>query len=287
MDQFSRRDHDAELGEDVGADSDLYPELDPHAEAEISALLRQTPTPGPMPQEISDRITAALADEARLRLDRGPLSPGAQTMYGAPEVVSADPKVVSLASRRRRPLIAVASVAAAAAVVAVGGSVLHLNKRDAASANVGLPQAARTSTFGDANAKPEPGSTGLAEVPKPGQVPLPSSTVPLHIQQSDADYRAGSFAEQAAAMADSPGPGLPTGVPGTVGPIGTEVGVLSCLTGLGNPARDKITVDLASFSGQPAAIIVLSAGGKRAAYVVERRCSADDPAIIIGQTPLP
>src|SRR5829696_2572054 len=57
--------------EDDGPD----PELDPDVEQQVRALLAGEPNPGPMPHEVSERISAALTGAARLRDDRAPFAP--------------------------------------------------------------------------------------------------------------------------------------------------------------------------------------------------------------------
>lgn len=103
--------------------------LDPAAEAAVRTRLAQLGDVGPMPAAVTARIAVALADEARLRVARGPL---------AGQDPDADVLAPLIRSRQRpKPWLAVAAVAAAAAVVGVGGSALHLHKDANPAAAVG------------------------------------------------------------------------------------------------------------------------------------------------------
>jgi hypothetical protein len=103
--------------------------LHPAGEAAVRTRLAQLGDVGPMPAAVTARIAGALADEARLRVARGPL---------AGQDPDADVLAPLIRSRQRpKPWLAVAAVAAAAAVVAVGGSALHLHKDANPAAAVG------------------------------------------------------------------------------------------------------------------------------------------------------
>ncbi|NUR16602.1 MAG: hypothetical protein HOQ13_09860, partial [Dermatophilaceae bacterium] len=96
------------------------PRLDPAVAAQVTALLAAAPDPGPMPADVEARISAALADVARLRVDPGPLLAAGQVDEAAHgEGLSTDSNVVAMPTRasRPRPIYLVAAVAAAAAVV--------------------------------------------------------------------------------------------------------------------------------------------------------------------------
>ncbi|WP_343994674.1 hypothetical protein, partial [Terrabacter terrae] len=77
--------HGAAVDSEPELDADLDPGPDPELDRHVRALLADVPDPGPMPAAVSRRISAALLDEARLRVDPGPLAvaPGEQGRLGA------------------------------------------------------------------------------------------------------------------------------------------------------------------------------------------------------------
>ncbi|GAA2159274.1 hypothetical protein FHX52_3668 [Humibacillus xanthopallidus] len=239
--------------------------LDPAVDARVRALLAeagQGAGGAPMPSVVSDRIAAALADEARLRVSRGPLA-GTDGTEGTGGAVGA---VVPLESRRRqRPWVAVAAVAAAAAVVAVGASALHVTKRPSPAAVV----AGETPSITTTSATP-------AAVGNP------------HIQLSTTDYRSGTFGAQARDLLDHPATPLPdlAAESPSLGPIATPVGLASCLDAIG-AGGGAVSLDLASFEGRPAAVIVVTRDGTSTAYAVERSCAPGNVTALAGATPVP
>ncbi|TQM55135.1 hypothetical protein [Humibacillus xanthopallidus] len=243
--------------------------LDPEVEARVRALLADAghgAGAAAMPSTVSDRITAALADEARLRVSRGPLAgPGDEADTGG-----AGADVVPLGSRRRqRPWVAVAAVAAAAAVVAVGASALHVTKRPSPAAVVAADTPTGATTTTTTSASPAP-------VGNP------------HIQLSTTDYRASTFGTQARDLLDHPGTPLPdlAAESPSLGPIATPVGLASCLDAIGAGAG-AVSLDLATFEGKPAAVIVVTRDGTSTAYAVERSCAPGTVTALAGATPVP
>ena len=229
--------------------------LDPAVEAEVQARLAALADVGPMPPEVSARIEAALFDEHRLRVARGPL--GAQD----PDAEVLAPLIRS--RQRPRPWLAVAAVAAAAAVVAVGGSALHLNKEANPAAVVGV------------------------DTTVPGQTAAPANTV--HIQLGDTDYVASSFPAQARAALSHPRPPLHElqAESPALGPIATPSGLRSCLEALGEFPPYDVFEDLATYEGRPAAILAVTRQTGTTAYVVKRSCQPGDAQILRDATPVP
>lgn len=252
------------------------PELDPTVEAHVRELLAAVPDPGPMPEKVAQRIETLLTDEVALRVDRGPLT-------------QADHDLAVLAPlirqrQRPRPLFALAAVAAAAAVVAVGGSALHLNKRANGVASLGSASAT-VATPTAPSVTPTVGPSGTGTIGPPVGPSKPN----LHIQLSTTDYTASTLAGRARAMLTRPD--APIGVLAaeapTLGPIATEVGLESCLRAHSLPTDVPVHVDLATYEGQPAAVIVVTQDGASTVRVVERTCQTGRPALLADATPVP
>jgi hypothetical protein len=251
------------------------PHLDPGVEAHVRALLATAPDPGPMPDHVAERISGALLDAARLRVDPGPLLDASgrsdDVARGAPEG-----KVVPLPARpgRPKPIYLVAAVAAAAAVVAVGASALHVTKRPNGAAIVGDT----SSTSGATGSSTTVGPTGSG----------------LHIQLSTTAYDAGNLAAKARQLLDRPGQplrDLAAEAPG-IGPIGTPIGLESCLEAIGaidvsHPTPDAVSADLATFDGRPAVVVVVTRSGASTAWAVERSCNTGTPGVLKDATPVP
>src|SRR6478672_10133344 len=130
-----------ELGHEI-EDEGPEPHIDAHLDARVRELLADAPDPGPMPAEVSERISRALLHAARLRVDPGPLSHASS--QGSPDRPDRGPvpdggTVLAMPSRagRPKPIYLAAAVAAAVAVVAVGASALHLTKRPNGAAAIG------------------------------------------------------------------------------------------------------------------------------------------------------
>jgi hypothetical protein len=71
-----------------------------------------------------------------------------------------------------------------------------------------------------------------------------------------------------------------------IGPIGSELGVRSCLEALGLPRETGADVELARVDGTPAAVLVVTADGERTAYAVRRECTTGNPALLAGPVPV-
>ena len=112
-----------------------------------------------------------------------------------------------------------------------------------------------------------------------------------HIQLSTTAYDAGNLATGARDLIDHPGhpiTALAAESP-SVGPIGTAIGLGSCLAALGatNPDPEAVSADLATFDGRPAAVVVVTRGGTSTAWAVERSCTLGAPGVLHGATPVP
>lgn len=246
------------------------PALDPDVEAQVRRLLANVPDPGSMPEAYARRITTALAEEARLRVGPGPLTHDEHRPHGG----SADDRVRTPLIRqqqRRGPVFAGAAVAAAAAIVVLGGSALHLNKR--------APDAAAVVSSQSSTA---PGPTAGAGRSTPATDPA------IHIQVSTTAYDAANLTTRARDLLAAPGPALHdlgAEAPG-LGPIATPIGLGSCLAAISAPPGE-VSVDLATWDGLPAAIIVTHTDAGVVAFVVERSCTTGNPGLLRGATAVP
>ena len=183
---------------------------------------------------------------------------------------------------RPKPAYLVAAVAAAALVVAGGASALHVTKRPNGAAAIGDAYSSRTSATTPA--------TPTAQTPST----QPPTSDGLHVQLSRTAYTAGTLAAQARALLDHPGPSvrdLAAESPG-IGPIATPIGLESCLEALGaldatHPTADAVSVDLATYDGKPAAVLVVTRAGASTAWAVERSCTTGSPGVLKGATPVP
>lgn len=263
----------------AAVDCDLDVELDPGLDSHVRSLLAGAPDPGPMPAAVSDRISAALAEEVRLRVEPGPLAGAGHEGGGLGEGTYAAGAVRRLPSRsgrpgRPRPVYLVAAVAAATVVVAAGASVLHVTKRPNGAA-----------AMGGSYSSPAPPSASPPQV---------AGTGSPHVQLSRTAYTAGDLAARARTLLDHPGPpirDLAAESP-AIGPIATPIGLESCLEAVGavdatHPAPDAVSVDLATFDGRPAAVLVVTRAGASTAWVVERSCTTGSPGVLAGATPVP
>ena len=228
-------------------------ELDPAVEARVRELLAAAPDPGPMPEHVTQRIESLLSDEVALRVDPGPLT------HSDPDQAVIAPLIRQ--RQRPRPLLAVAAVAAAAAVVAVGGSALHLNKRANGTASVGNPS---TAVATPRPSRPSPtGSDRGARRSLKAQLPPPALGDGLHRGRPGG---AGQGDAQPPGSAD-PGPRrrIAHARPHRDG------GRSRVLPDRPLPAdRRPVNVDLATYEGRPAAIIVVTEDGRSTVRVVER-----------------
>lgn len=262
--------------------------LDAATEARVRQLLAAAADPGPMPERVAQRIESLLTDEVALRVDPGPLQ---GPLQGLPQGADRDAAVLAPLIRQRqrpRPLFALAAVAAAAAVVAVGGSALHLNKRTNGVASLGNPGAVVT-TPGAPTVTPTVTATVTPTVTGPIPPPVGRSHPNLHIQVSSTDYTAGDLPAQARQLLSSPSAPLEVlaAEAPTLGPIATEVGLLSCLRAHALPTDVPVHVDLATYEGQPAAVIVVTQADGSTVRVVERTCTEAAPEALTEPVPVP
>lgn len=206
----------------------------------IRDLLRSLPDPGPMPPDVSDRITAALAAEQQGRegIDHSnvtPLPSGGR---------SARPK-----SGGRRWMQVTGGLVAAAAVAAVAVVGVNSLRHDNAPTNAGTDHTASAHQLADR----------------------------VQVETSGTDYTAPAFNAQAASMAagnssEVPNPTLLT----HFGSLTKPTAIAQCARSIGGALLDdptSIKVDLATFDGKPAVVVVVTNHGTRSAFAVSSTCS--------------
>lgn len=108
----------------------------------------------------------------------------------------------------------------------------------------------------------------------------------IHVQVSGVSYQQDRLGLQARDLLTAPGTTL-TGSATTSGPLATPSGIRSCLAALGIADPTAVSVDLASYEGAPAAILVVTGAGTTTAYAVGRDCSAAQAHVLEGGVSVP
>lgn len=235
-------------------------------------LLRSMPDPGPMPDDLVARIHASLSDLGPLDVE--PAAPGSA---GVPRETSGRDRGSWLARHGGK--------LAVAAVLVIGGGVLA---DDLLGMGAGAGDTASESTAGGSGE--EQGAAGAdsgQERDTSGVVTLPG---PVVVRLSERDYSSTSLSTEVAARIIgpevSPQTGPLTAESPAIGPIGSELGVRSCLEALGLPRDTAADVELARVDGAPAAVLVVTVEGERTAYAVRRECTTGNPSLLAGPVPL-
>lgn len=206
-------------------------------------LLRSLPEPGPMPQDVTDRITAALAAEQAGRADdeHSNVTPLSRTGRTASKPGG------------RRMMQAVGGLVAAAAVAAV--AVVGVNALQHDDAPV--------SAIPSGTAQHSASSDELA-----GRV---------QVESSGTKYSGAAFNTQAASMASSDSARIPdAAVVAKFGSLTSPRAIVGCVRSIGGSLLDNpshIKVDLATYDGKPALVIVVTKGSKQTAFAVSTTCS--------------
>lgn len=218
-------------------------------------LLASLPAPGPMPDDLERRITAALQDEQQKRAgEHDNVTPlvGRSTEQDQP--TSTSEKAGRLAWLR--PLAAVGTAAA----VGIGALAGYQALSGDSSAPVANPPAA---------SEDSPAS-------------LDDLKNRVAIQNTGRDYTRSGLRTEAAALKNPPASATKAAQEGAqdVTKLSSAQGVISCMKQiLGNDVPDSISADLGRFEGKPAVIVVVTEGDKSKAWVVSRDCEAGDDKI--------
>ncbi len=273
--------------------SHRHDDADPveHDPTGVRALLGSLPDPGPMPEHLVARITAALEQESRRpagSADGATARTGAAAGWDPPPVprhlAAAAPSspaggagVVPL--RRRRAWV-LGAAAAAVVALGLGGVVVDRLSPGGLQASLGIAGS------GDDAGAAESAAGGSADRPA---LVAEDGTLGVVVLATGTDYTAGSLAALAGGLPRAPGDGAAAGARGDApaealaGPAGAR----ACAAGLGVDPADTVAVDLATFGGRDAAVVVATAAdGSSRAWVVERTCTAASPGIVRGPVAL-
>lgn len=269
---------------DGGAQRDPSDDAE-HDPTGIRKLLAGLGDPGPMPEDLSQRITAALADERTRR---------EAEMHG----------VVALSEhreRRRRSHRWVMPAAAAAAFVVVGGGLIMnglfgVGGSDSTTAGgsfsaASVPGSPKSGAeAGTAESAPGQRGAGSAADTNPSLPLAPAASAAARsdgvvVSFSNQAYTKASLADAGKALREGQLPAIATMAaesPG-VGPLATSTGARSCAGALGIPARTPVVVDLGTIDDEPGAVVVaLGSGGEATAYAVGRYCTHGAPHLLAG-----
>jgi hypothetical protein len=241
----------------------------------VSALLHRVPDPGPMPSEYATRLDAAIISA---QADRQ----AAATASG-PSDATVLPLALSGRSRSRWGAIAesrLTKVLVAAAAVVVIGAGGYAAFHRTTSPNT-------TASGGSSDSSVLAPSAGA--VPTRGTV---QSLAQVPVQSSGTAYTKGNLAAQVTSRLSSAG--------GAVAPkanqaaavaggstLGTVAGIKACLAAIAAPSAVPELIDLATFEGKPAAVLVLpDTNGTKEVWVVSRTCSGTNDGTLFFE-PLP
>ncbi len=279
----------------------IHPPHDPHPVENdptgMRALLGSLPDPGPMPPDLVDRITARLVEESVANGYRGgagdeaataaawapPRAPGGPEGHDGslPPAHAGGDQVVPL--RRRRAWL-VGAAAAALVVVAAGGLVADRLAPDGLQASLGLAR-----DGDDAGVAADAESGAAAPMQSGSGMIAWDAALQVVVVATRTDYTGDDLAGQAlpldaGAMAPpSPGTGLVPRLDGADEPVGDPQGARDCASAVGVEASEPVAVDLATFDGRPAAVLVATAAdGSRRAWAVERSCGPGAAAVLDG-----
>ncbi|PPK93838.1 hypothetical protein CLV92_109115 [Kineococcus xinjiangensis] len=294
------------------------PELDAAGTERIRALLRAAAPVGPMPAEVATRVDAALARATAEVRAPDVASPGVAGEDEAGEDVGAERRaaVVSLTERRlarsrrwRRVLSTAAAVlvvgGAGAAVTQLGpltgGGAMEAGSAPASGGNVPESYAGGA---GAADTALVPGSavvtrsgTEYTRAEAAAQVAaLLAPTATTAEQESAAEETQDrNSLSQDATGAEGAGPDAASSAPGPeTGPQSSvqedadlAARALGCAESLGAPTEAALAVDVASWQGAPAVVVVLPGqGGTAEAVVVAQQCEPGQPPLARFDVPL-
>ncbi len=254
-----------------------------HDPTGMRALLSSLPDPGPMPEHLVARITAALAAEA----DAGAAGSGDDAPPASGPVDHAAPApVVPLRPRRAVRMRHLGVAAAVVGALGLTGVVLSNTGGGGLVASIGASRddSAESAQDAQGSAGGDSGGSAVAEGPATTPVVPPAGSGQVVVVMSGRSYAASSLPDGVdllVAGQDELLRSLAAESPG-IGPIGTPVGARACADALGIPSDAGLLVDVAAVDGRPAAVLVVDAGAGHQAYAVERSCTTGTAGLISG-----
>ncbi|MGV1008640.1 MAG: hypothetical protein ACOYBY_08535 [Dermatophilaceae bacterium] len=176
-------------------------------------------------------------------------------------------------ARRPRRALLLAGAAAAVGVVLVGATAVYRGATNDASLSASLQQ--RDAATGSGT----PGQGGVGQTVN-GQL--------VHFQMSGRAYTEAALTLQAQDIIESPTAEvqLPVADASKIGPVATPEGLTSCIATLGEADADEVAVDMATYAGQQAAVLVVVTGETKQVFAVTPSCSQGDPQILVGPLPM-
>ena len=254
-----------------------------HDPTGMRALLASLPDPGPMPDDLVARISAALAVEAQRGdgIDRlwglDEQAGGSRPVAGGDATPDAGAQVVPL--RRRLGLRHLAVAAAVLGVLGLGGFLVKSLPGDVMAAFGTTTGSADSAAVREDSAAAAGKLALVAPAAGSGEVVVVMSGVDHAADRLDVTARQlddGTLDPIADLSAESP----------SLGPIATPIGARACATALGIPADAGVLVDISEVDGVSAAVLVVHSGSGRTAYAVDRSCTTGNTGLIRGPVPL-
>ena len=249
-----------------------------HDPTGMRALLANLPDPGPMPDDLVARISAALAVEAGRGDGIDQFWAGAEDARGDTAGGAQDGGGQVVPLRRRLGLRHLGVAAAVVGVLGVGGYL-------AGSLDHGVIASLTTSAAGSAAgaARDDSAESGAQALVAP-----PAGSGEVVVVMSGADHSSDRLEVTAAELDDGtldPIADLGAESP-ALGPIATPTGARSCATALGIPADAGILVDVSEVDGASAAVLVVHDAQGRQAWAVDRSCTTGNTGLIRGPVAL-
>ena len=228
-----------------------------HDPTGMRALLASLPEPGPMPDHLVARISAALAAEEQ----RGD---GIEQLWHLDD---------------DRGLRHLGVAAAVVGVLGLGGFLVKSVPGDVVA------------SFGTAGGSSDSGAAAedsAAGAKAQALVGPAAGSGEVVVVMSGVDHTSDRLAVTARELDDGtldPIADLTAESP-SLGPIATPIGARSCATALGIPTDAGILVDVAEVDGVSAAVLVVHSGDERTAWAVDRSCTTGNTGLIRGPVPL-
>jgi hypothetical protein len=99
-------------------------------------------------------------------------------------------------------------------------------------------------------------------------------------------YTKDNLVPGAQALLASPGPDASVGDAPSAGPLVTQAGAAACVAALKASDAGAVSIDLATYAGKPAAVVVVVRSDSTTVYAVERDCGDGGAGIIQDAVPV-